>query len=265
VALEGKVALITGGSRGIGRGIAARFLQMGVRVVAASRTESDLSETSGALSELGELDVFRCDVTDPDQVSALVARTVERFGTLDILVCSHGIHEDGVSILDYPLDRWDRVMAINVRGTFLCIQAAARVMVEHNRAGRIINVTSTAALASVEREAAYDTSKGASQSLTRAAALDLAPYGITVNAIAPAWIVTPMLPEALRTAYVDIINPLRRFGEPDDIAGAAVWLADPGTAYVTGATIVIDGGQVAALGFASQARSDSERERGVSA
>ena len=256
--LEGKAVLITGGARGIGRGIAAHFLELGARVAVAGRTESDLQETTALLGSVGELTAHRCDVSDPQAVSSLVADVVAGFDGLDVLVCSHGVHEGEFSVLSYPLERWDNVMAINVRGTFLCGAAAARAMVEAERKGRIINISSTAALASVPHESAYDTSKGAVQSMTRAFALDLAPFGITVNAIAPGWIATPMLPEAIRDAYIGVVNPMRRFGAPADVAGAAAWLADPATSYVTGSTIIVDGGQFAALGFASQRDSASE-------
>ena len=250
--LEGKAVLITGGARGIGRGIAAHFLDLGARVAVAARTESDLADTATLLGSLGEFAAHRCDVSDPEAVSSLVADVVAAFDGLDVLVCSHGVHQGEHSVLSYPLEQWDEVMAINVRGTFLCGAAAARAMVEKDRPGRIINISSTAALASVRHEAAYDTSKGAVQAMTRAFALDLAPFGITVNAIAPGWIATPMLPEAIRDAYVGVINPMRRFGDPADVAGAAAWLADPATSYVTGSTIIVDGGQFAALGFAAQ-------------
>ena len=249
--IEKRVAIVTGGGRGIGRGIAEHFLAAGARVVVASRTESDLTATERALSTLGALETVCCDVSDSEQVAGLVERAIGRFGALDILVCCHGVHEGVHSVLEYPIERWDEIQVINVRGTFLCIQAAARAMVDRGCAGRIINITSTAALASVAHESAYDTSKGAVQAMTRAVALDLAPFGITVNAIAPGWIETPMLPEAIRAEYIGVINPLKRFGRPADIAAAAAWLADPESGYVTGSTVVIDGGQSAALGFAS--------------
>jgi NAD(P)-dependent dehydrogenase (short-subunit alcohol dehydrogenase family) len=252
MSIEGRVAVVTGGGRGIGRGIASRFLELGAAVLVASRSASDLEEAVALLDSSGRIAATECDVSDAAQVDGLFELCMSRFSRLDVLVCSHGIHEGVHSVLEYPLERWDEMMAINVRGTFLANAAAARIMVNQGGGGRIINITSTAALASVPHEAAYDTSKGAVQSLTRAVALDLAPYGITVNAIAPGWIETPMLPPAIRDEFVGVINPLRRFGRPADIAGAAAWLADSESGYVTGSTIVVDGGQLAALGFAQR-------------
>jgi NAD(P)-dependent dehydrogenase (short-subunit alcohol dehydrogenase family) len=249
MALAGKTALVTGGGRGIGRGIAEALLDAGARVTVASRTEADLDETVHELSSHGEITGKTCDVSDVASVSELVDHVLERHNTIDILVCSHGVLNAGHSILDFPVDLWEETIAINLTGVFLCSQAAARAMVDQSRGGRIINISSTAALASVPHEAAYDASKGGVQALTRTMALDLAPYAITVNAIAPAWVRSPMVPaQYLTEEYARVCNPMGRLGEPADVGGAVLWLADPATSYVTGTTIVVDGGQYAALG-----------------
>ncbi len=251
--LDDKAAVVTGGARGIGRGIARGLLDAGARVIIASRTKTDLAETVETLSPFGDVSAKRCDVSDEASVRELFDHAVDRFGGLDITVCSHGVLNAGQSIVDFPVHLWDETMAINLKGIFLCCQASARAMIEHERRGRIIHISSIVALASVPNEPAYDASKGGVEALTRTAALDLAPHGITVNSVAPGWVHTPMVAEYMEEEN-PVRNPVRRPGDPADVAGAVVWLADPATSYVTGATIVVDGGQTAALAFNPQNR-----------
>lgn len=247
--LQDQVALITGGARGIGRGIAASLLAQGSRTVVASRTQSDLEEAIRELSSWGEVAAERADVSDPEQVDRLVDGVRERFGRLDVLVCSHGVYEP-LPFLELTLEQWDRTLGINLRGAFLCSQKAARVMIDQGRGGRIVFVSSINGLASEPECADYNASKAGLHGLARSLALDLGRYGITVNVVAPGWIRSPMSAPYLTDAVLageQTFNPMRRVGEPADIGGAVAWLADPATSYVTGATIVVDGGQTAML------------------
>jgi len=250
VRLEGQVALVTGGGRGIGRGVAKKLLQEGARVEVASRTASDLEETLGLLSEDGEIAARACDVSDADAVRKLVDDIQSRFGSLDILVCSHGVYNADVPFLELTEDAWRRTISVNLTGAFLCGKAAAQAMVERGRGGRIVNVSSINALASEPQCADYNASKGGLHSLTRSMAIDLARHGITVNVVAPGWIRSPMSAPYLTEDILSgrqTFNLVRRVGEPEEIGGVVAWLADPDTTYVTGATIVVDGGQTAML------------------
>jgi NAD(P)-dependent dehydrogenase (short-subunit alcohol dehydrogenase family) len=249
MALEGKVALVTGGGRGIGRGIAGCLLEAGARVEIASRTETDLRDTVELLSPRGEIAARPCDVSDRASVDALVDDVVQRFGSLDILVCSHGVYTPK-AFVELDDDTWHRTMGINLNGMFYAGRAAAKVMIQHGRGGRIVNITSINGLAAEPECADYNASKGAAHALTRSMAFDLGTYGITVNAVAPGWVKTPLSGPYLTDAILSgkhAINPVRRIGEPEDIGRAVVWLADPDASFVTGAVIVVDGGQVAML------------------
>jgi NAD(P)-dependent dehydrogenase (short-subunit alcohol dehydrogenase family) len=247
--LEGKRAVVTGGGRGIGRGIAAGLLAEGARVVVAARTEADLAETTDALASAGEIVAHRCDVSETAAVDGLFADVENRFGGLDILACSHGVYDAERPFMDMSESDWDRTISINLKGAFLCGQRAARLMAVGG-GGRIVNIASINGLASEPQCSDYNASKAGLLGLTRSMAIDLAQYGITANVVAPGWIRSPMSEPYLTDEILSgkqVFNVVRRVGTPEDIAGAVVWLADPATSYVTGATIVVDGGQTAML------------------
>jgi NAD(P)-dependent dehydrogenase (short-subunit alcohol dehydrogenase family)/uncharacterized protein GlcG (DUF336 family) len=247
--LENKVAIVTGGGRGIGEAIAKRFAREGAKVVLAQRTEEEGKEVAKAITaEGGEATVISTDVTAPDSVKAMLQQTLSTYGKVDILVNNAGI---GVleDLVDLSMDNYDAVMDVNVRGVLLCMKYAARPMIEAGT-GSIINMASFNAFVGLQRFALYCASKAAVVNLSRQTALDLGPRGIRVNAIAPGYIDNPMmhgycdshenpratLAEALRSI------PLGHFGTNDDVAAAALFLASDDAAFVTGTTLVVDGG-----------------------
>lgn len=250
--LAGKVAVITGGAQGIGLAIARRFGGEGAAVVIADIDEARGQAAAASLRGRGAQAVFvPTDVSDAGQVARLFARAVETLGAVDVLVNNAGlVHGPAVErhFLDTDEATWDRVMAVNLKGVYLCSWHAARHMVDR-RAGCIINMSSCGATRAHRHRVAYDAAKGAIEAATRAMALDLAPWSIRVNAIAPGAIAverrSPVGTEG-QVAVSDVI-PLARLGTGDDVAGAAVYLASDEAAYLTGTVITVDGGLAAQL------------------
>jgi NAD(P)-dependent dehydrogenase (short-subunit alcohol dehydrogenase family) len=248
--LSGKVAIVTGGATGVGRQMADGLAEMGADLVLCARHADRCEQAAEELRGLGVRALgLRCDVRDPAEVQAVVDRTRSELGRIDILVNNAGTSW-GAPAEDHPLDGWQKVIDVNLTGVFLWSQAAGRVMIEQ-AGGKIVNIASVAAFIGGPPElmnaVAYNASKGGVISFTRDLATKWAQHGINVNAIAPGWFPSDMnkvLLDAQPDAYLQHI-PLRRFGGPDDLKGAVVFLASAASDYVTGQTLVVDGGQSA--------------------
>jgi 3-oxoacyl-[acyl-carrier protein] reductase len=244
--LEGKAALVTGASRGIGREIALELASLGANVaVNFAGNEAKANEVVDEIKALGR-DAFavKCNVSNSVEVSAMVKETIDRFGSLDILVNNAGITRDNL-LMRMKDDEWDDVININLKGVFLCTKAVTRQMMKQ-RNGRIINIASIVGVSGNPGQANYVAAKAGVIGLTKTTAKELATRNITVNAIAPGFISTDMtdkLTEEVKTEMLKQI-PLARFGEPKDIAKVVAFLASSDSAYMTGQTLHIDGGMV---------------------
>jgi NAD(P)-dependent dehydrogenase (short-subunit alcohol dehydrogenase family) len=240
----GKVAFVTGAASGIGRASAVAFAAEGARVAILDRTEDALNETADAIRNAGgELLTIACDVSKPEEVKAAVARTVETFGRLDIAFNNAGVENKAASVAEIELDEWDRILDVNLRGTFVCMKHELAQMVRQG-SGVVVNTSSGAGIRGVAGGAAYAASKHAIISLTKSAALDYAKSNIRVNAVLPGNIETPMMD---RFTGGDIqkaidLEPVGRLGKPEEIADAVLWMSADLGAFVTGASISVDGG-----------------------
>ncbi len=249
--LDGKTALITGGGRGLGRYMAGALADAGANVVLCSRKMEPLEEVSREIEARGGRALaLECDVTEPESVEETVRGTEDAFGSVDVLVNNSGATW-GAPAAEMPLDRFDQVLRVNVRGTFLMSQAVGRRMIERGSGGTIINISSIAGIVGGNPDymqtVGYNTSKGAIISMTRDLATSWAPHGITVNAIAPGWFPTRMSGALMEKFEEQMLSdiPLHRFGNPEDLKGVVVFLASPAAAYITGQTIIVDGGATA--------------------
>ena len=244
--LKDQVALITGGARGIGRGISEAFAAEGAKVGIVYRGSQQAAEelVKGIQDKGGSAIAMQADVADLTAAKAAVAKVIETFGRLDILVNNAGIVHDGLFIGLEPAD-WFKVITTNLGGVFNFCKAVAHDPMVRQRRGRIINISSVAADFVNKGQTNYAASKGAVNSFTRALAAELAQRNITVNAIAPGFIETDMSAAVLNKAgdeFVKKIIPARRLGQPADIARAAVFLASDDASYITGQVLVVDGG-----------------------
>lgn len=247
--LTGQVAVVTGGGRGLGEAMARAFAEAGARVVIASRKREVVEATAETFRRDGyEALAAGLDVTNPEDIESLIRRTMEEYGRIDVLVNNSGTSW-GAPAMDMPMEAWNKVLEVNVTGTFLMSQQAARVMKEQG-GGRIINIASVAGLGGIDSRAldavGYSTSKGAVIAMTRDLAHKWAPYNIRVNAIAPGWFPTKMSKPVLEQSggLLTQAIPLGRFGTMDDIKGVALLLATRASDYMTGTVLVVDGGTV---------------------
>lgn len=254
MSLIGKVALVTGAGRGIGQSIALRLADEGADVSAADIDRESAERTAADVRARARRAVaVRVDVSDVTQVEHMVESTCQSLGRIDILVNNAGVW--GASpLLELTPEEWDRVFAVNTRGLFFCLQRAGKRMME-NRSGTIINIASIAGLRSRPEAVHYGASKAAALSITRAAAPIFAPFGITVNAVCPGRVETPMNTQAEKTV-ADLFGldldasrsdaiaqiPLGRVASPNDIAGVVAFLASPDAAYITGHIVNVSGG-----------------------
>jgi 3-oxoacyl-[acyl-carrier protein] reductase len=243
---EGRAAIVTGAASGIGLAIAQRLADEGAAVVIGDLDEAGAGRAADAITAAGGRALaLRTDVTEPTQVAAIVDRAVAAFGGLDILVANAGIGGT-LAFLDETLEHWTRIIATNLTGPMLCGQAAARAMAARGR-GRIVNIASVSGMRAGVGRTAYGTAKAGLIQLTKQMALELGPLGITVNAVAPGPVDTPLVqrdhtPQS-REAYNRMV-PLNRYGTPEEIAAAVAFLASDEAAYVNGEVLRVDGGFV---------------------
>jgi glucose 1-dehydrogenase len=235
------VAIVTGAGSGMGRATAIRLARDGYRVVVA---EIETESASRVAAEIGEAALsFPVDVSESAAVDALLAACLEHFGRIDVMVANAGVPH-GAPFLELDEATWERVLAVNLKGVFLCGQAAARAMVAAGRPGAIVNVASTYAEVTEGGASAYSASKGGVRMLTKAMALELGPHGIRVNAVGPGWIRTGMNPldDPAQLAQLEPSIPLQRVGVPEDVADVIAFLASEDARYVSGQTLFVDGG-----------------------
>lgn len=254
--LDNKVALVTGGGSGIGREIALLYARQGARVIVA---DIQLDAAGSVVSEIGAQDdkgqAVQMDVSSEEQVQRVFDQIVQEHGRLDILVNNAGVSHVG-NILETSLADWERVMGVNARGVFLCSKYAVKHMVEQQpQGGILVNIASVAGMIAVDQRLPYSASKGAVISITRSVAIDFVQQGIRANAICPGTVHTPFVEGYLERNFaatkdeerkkMHARQPIGRMGRPDEIASAALYLASEEASFVTGSTLVIDGGWTA--------------------
>lgn len=262
--LSNRIAIITGGARGIGRGTAIKFAEEGCSLVIADVLVAEAEQTLEEIFSRGREGIFvRCDVSDSRQVKDMVRQVFSKFGGVDILVNNAGIGTTPISITDLSEEEWDRVLAINLKGVFLCCKEVVPHM-KAKRYGKIINISALAAIAPPAPNIHYSSAKAGVLGFTRDLALELAPFNICVNAIVPGAILTPMLehviPADTNKEIEKAVAPMQRLGTPEDVAGAALFLASSLSGYVTGDRILVSGGSPLRLKFAVKRTTAEKKE-----
>lgn len=249
---EGKVAVVTGASVGIGRATALAFAREGAAVTIADIDEEQGEATARQAQTNGGEGLFvRTDVSKAAEVRAMVDRVMDRWGRLDILVNNAGVYLQGDAV-ETSVEDWERILTVNLTGCFLCTKYAVPAMLKSG-GGAIVNIGSEAGLVGIENQVAYNVSKGGVIALTRSCAVDLAERGIRVNSVCPGTTETPLVREAVSRApdptearrHLEEIRPLNRLGTPDEIASAVLYLASEEAGYATGAILSVDGGYTA--------------------
>lgn len=248
VDLRGKVALVTGAGKGLGRAASLALAESGASVAAVSRTASDLESLRREILALGaECFTRTCDVRNVEEVYRMVEEVHAWKGWIDILVNSAGINIQAEA-LDVTEEQWDAVLDTNLKGAFFCCQAVAKKMIPR-REGKIVNITSTMSMVGFYRRAAYCSSKGGLSQLTKVLAIEWAPYNIKVNCVAPTFIRTPLTEPMFKDEdfYQEVVRriPLGKVGLPEDVTGAILYLVSDSADFVTGSSILVDGGWVA--------------------
>src|SRR5277367_2504217 len=248
--LEGKIGLVTGGTSGIGRDAAVLFAKAGAKVVVAGRREVEGKETVELVRAAGGDGLFvQADVSKASDVETLVKKTVEKFGRLDVAFNNAGIEGAWVPIVGQSEEDWDRTIDINLKGVWLCLKYEIRQMLKQGGGGAIVNMSSVAGLMGSAGAAAYCASKHGVMALTKSAALETARNRIRVNAVCPAVIETPMAERIFgapeMNKYALGLHPIGRFGKPMEVAEAIVWMCSDRASFMTGQSLVLDGGLLA--------------------
>jgi len=244
--LKDQVAIVTGGSRGIGRAAAAAFLREGARVVISSVRPESVEEALKELQPLGSVEGIAADVAVEADVVHLVSETVRRFGRLDVMVANAGIAGEEANLADMTVEAWEEVMGVHLRGTFLCGREAVRAMRAAGIPGRIVTVGSVNGFESEPEGGHYNAAKAGIHGLTRSMAVDFARWGIRANCVAPGWVRTDMTVDDIPAPGEPLVNcgVMDRVGEPEELANAILFLASESCSFLTGETLVVDGGQV---------------------
>ncbi len=242
--LEGKVAIVTGGSRGLGKAIATGLAEQGAKIVIADLLEEESKKTADEIAKISEAIAVKTDVSKKVDVDALIQATIKKFGKIDILVNNAGIFR-ATPIETMAEEEWEKIFHVNVNGYLLCALAASKEMIKQKE-GSIINIASVAGMKAFATASAYNASKAAIISLTQSLATELAKYNIRVNAICPGVFATDMTKGFLADkSFNEMIKnqvPLGRAAQPEELKGIAVLLASDASSYITGTTIVVDGG-----------------------